>query len=106
MNIADILGQAGGLGTIAHELGIDEATAAKGANALLPAVLGGLKSQAKSSPEGLGGLASLLEGLGGASLAERVLQPGATDVDAGNGLLGHIFGSKDVSRAVADDAAS
>lgn len=106
MNITDVIAKAGGLGSIARELGVDEATAERGASALLPAILGGFKGQAKASPEGLGGLAGLLEGLGGAGLADNVIQPGPTDTTAGNGVLGKIFGSKDVSRAVADDAAA
>ncbi len=41
------------------------ATAEQGATALLPALLGGFKGTAKANPEGLGGLAGMLGGLGG-----------------------------------------
>ncbi|MEP6785096.1 MAG: DUF937 domain-containing protein [Sphingomonadales bacterium] len=106
MNISDIIAQSGGIGSIARELGIDENTAQAGVGALLPAVLGGFKGQAQASPEGLGGLMGMVQGLGGGGLLESVLGAGASNVDAGNGVLGQIFGSKDTSRAVATDAAT
>ena len=57
MQITDLIAQTGGLRSIARELGINEAEAAKGAAALAPAVLGGFKKQAQSSGlEGLGGM--------------------------------------------------
>jgi len=105
MDMMSILNQAGGIGAIARELGVDEATAQAGAAALLPAVLGGFKGQAQAHPEGLGGLVGMLGGLGGGGLLESVLAPAPSNVDAGNGVLGQIFGSKDVSRTVADHAA-
>jgi hypothetical protein len=43
--------------------------------------------------------------MGGGGLLESVLAPAPSNVDAGNGVLGQIFGSKDVSRTVADHAA-
>ena len=44
--------------------------------------------------------------MGSGSLLDQVLSPQPTDPSQGNEVLGQIFGSKDVSRAVADDAAS
>jgi hypothetical protein len=106
MNMMDILNQAGGVGAIARELGVDEGTAATGAAALLPAILGGFKGQAQAQPEGLGGLIGMLGGMGGGGLLASVLGAGPSNVDAGNSVLGQIFGSKDVSRTVAADAAT
>ena len=106
MNMMDILNQAGGIGAIARELGVDEGTAATGAAALLPAILGGFKGQAQTQPEGLGGLISMLGGMGGGGLLASVLGAGPSNVDAGNSVLGQIFGSKDVSRTVAADASA
>ena len=106
MQITDILAQMGGLQSMARELGVSEAQAASGAEALLPAILGGFKKQATSQPTGLEGLGGLLGQLGGGSLLEDVLAPQPTNVSRGNDVLGQIFGSKDVSRAVAQNAAS
>ena len=105
MQITDILGQMGGLSSMARELGISESEAAAGAAALAPAVLGGLKKQANAQPGGLEGLGGLLGQLGGGGLLDNVLSPQPTDVSQGNNVLGQIFGSKDVSRTVAQDAA-
>jgi hypothetical protein len=105
MEITDILSRMGGLQSMAKELGITESEAASGAGALAPAILGGLK---KAQVQGAGseGLGSLLGRLGGGGLLDNVLSPEPTDVGRGNEVLGEIFGSKDVSRAVAQDAAS
>jgi hypothetical protein len=96
----------GGLQSIAKELNISEAQAASGASALAPAILGGFKKQTQAQPAGLEGLGGLLGQLGGGSLLDDVLSPQPTNVGRGNDVLGQIFGSKDVSRAVAQNAAS
>lgn len=106
MQITDVLAQMGGLQSIARELGVSEAQAASGADALLPAILGGFKKQAQAQPAGLDGLGGLLGQLGGGGLLDNVLSPQPTDVSRGNDVLGQIFGSRDVSRTVAQDAAN
>ena len=104
MNLTDILAQAGGIESMASELGIPPALAKQGAEALLPAILGGFQKQATTGAgaEGLGGL---IGQLGGGGLLDAVLGSRPTPVEAGNDVLGQIFGSKDVSRTVADHAA-
>lgn len=106
MQITDILARMGGLQSMARELGVSEDDAARGTDALAPAVLGGLKKQAQSQPGGVAGLGGLLEQLGGGGLLDQVLSPQPTDVSQGDGVLAQIFGSRDVSRTVAQDAAS
>ncbi|MEY4564630.1 MAG: hypothetical protein RLZZ618_3907 [Pseudomonadota bacterium] len=106
MQITDILSQMGGLPSMARELGISEADAATGAEALVPALLGGFKNQVQSQGLGLEGLGGLLSQLGGGGLLDQVLSPHPTDVAPGNEVLGQIFGSPDVSRTVAQNAAS
>jgi hypothetical protein len=106
MQLTDILGQIGGLQSIARELGVSESQAANGADALLPAILGGFKKQAQEQPAGLDGLGGVLGQLGGGNLLDDVLSDQPTNVNRGNDVLGQIFGSRDVSRAVAQSAAS
>ncbi len=106
MQLSDILNQTGGLKSIARELNIGEAEAEKAAAALAPAVLGGFRKQAEASPQGLAGLGGLLSQFGGGGMMDAVLSPTATDTAPGNNVLGQIFGSKDVSRAVAQNAAT
>lgn len=105
MQITDILAQMGGLRSMARDLGISEGEARTGASALIPAILGGLKKQAQANPQGLEGLGGLLGQLGGGGLLDNLLSPQPTDVSQGNEVLGEIFGSKDVSRTVAQNAA-
>ena len=106
MQITDILAQLGGSESIARELGVSETQAARGVEALAPAVFGGLKKQVQAQPTGAEGLGGLLSRLGGGDLLDNVLAPRPTEVNRGNEVLGQIFGSKDVSRTVAQDAAS
>lgn len=106
MQITDMLAQMGGLQSIAKELGVSETQAVSAAEALAPAILGGFKKQAQSQPGGLEGLGGLLGQLGGSGLLDQVLSPQPTEVSRGNDVLGQIFGSKDVSRAVAQNAAA
>ena len=106
MQITDLLAQMGGLQSIARELGVSETQAASGAAALAPAILGGFKKQAQAQPSGLEGLGGLLGKLGGGGLLDDVLAPQPTNVNRGNDVLGQIFGSKDVSRTVAQNAAA
>jgi hypothetical protein len=105
MDITEILSQMGGLQSMAKELGITESQAATGASALAPAILGGMR-KAQGQAADSGGLGALLGQLGGGSLLDNVLGNEPTDVGRGNQVLGQIFGSKDVSRAVAQDASS
>ncbi|HEV2598682.1 DUF937 domain-containing protein [Sphingopyxis sp.] len=105
MNLTDILAQAGGIESMAKELGIPPAMAKQGADALLPAILGGFKKQAQSGG-GLEGLGGLIGQLGGGGLLDSVLGSQPTPVQQGNDVLGQIFGSKDVSRTVAGQAAT
>jgi hypothetical protein len=104
MQINDILEKTGGLNAIARELGISETQAATGAAALIPAILGGFRKQAQA-PAGLDGLGGLIGKLGGGALLDNVIGAQPTDVQPGNDVLGQIFGTKDVSRAVAQNAA-
>jgi hypothetical protein len=85
-------------------LGQDQTMAALAA--LVPALAGGLR-QTTASPDGLAGLIGALSG----GQHQRYLdnpqsltQPGA--VSEGNGILGHVLGSKDASRRVATQAAA
>lgn len=106
MNIQDILASTGGFGSIAKELGISESQVASGAQALLPAILGGFKRQANAQPSGMDALGGLLGQLGGGGLLDNLLSPEPTQVNRGNDVLGQIFGTREVSRQVAQHAST
>ncbi|HSM21128.1 MAG TPA: DUF937 domain-containing protein [Rubrivivax sp.] len=106
MQLTDLLARMGGLESMARDLGVDERQVATGADALLPAILGGFKKQAQAQPVGVEGLDGLLGQLGGGGLLDEVLAPQPTNAAHGNDVLGQIFGSKDVSRTVAQNAAA
>lgn len=106
MQMTEILAQMGGLQSMARELGVSESQATQGADALLPALLGGFMKQAQPAAGGSAGLGGLLGQLGGSGLLDDVLSPQPTPVARGNDVLGQVFGSKDVSRTVAQDAAA
>ena len=105
MQIDDMLARTGGIDSIARELGIAPQQAAAGAQALLPAILGGFQRSAQAQG-GLGGLGDLLGRLGGGGLLDQVVADQPTDVRQGDAVLGEIFGTRDVSRTVAQSAST
>ena len=108
VDVMEMLLRSGGIEAVSKQLGIPPAMASAGAEALVPAILGGFGKQASAGGDGdsgLGALIGMLGSLGGGGLAASVLGPGETDTAKGNEVLGQIFGSKDVSRSVAADAA-
>jgi hypothetical protein len=97
MNLNELL-PTGGIEALAGQLGISPEQARRGAEALLPSVLGGMSDHAA-------GLDAHVHALGGADLARNVVGTEPTQVEQGNQLLGGIFGSREVSRDVAGHAA-
>lgn len=105
MDIMAMINNGGGVEAIAAQLGVPANVAAAGVQALLPAIMGGFKKSAQDSG-GLEGLVGMLGGMGGGGLFDNVVSPAPTPVDAGNALLGGIFGSKEGSIAVAQHASA
>jgi hypothetical protein len=104
MNLNDII-PAGAIEALSSQLGIPADQARKGAEALLPSLIGGFGDAAGGhAAPAASDLESHLLGLGGESLADNVVGPQPTDIGLGNQILGKIFGSKDTSRQVADHA--
>ena len=107
MNFMDLLAESGGensIGALSKKLGLDGADAGKLVEAVAPALMRGLQKQTES-PDTMAGLTKALSGGG----HQRYLDdPGVVGDDAavadGNKILGHLFGSKDVSRNVAAQA--
>jgi hypothetical protein len=89
---------------IAKKVGIPEASARKGVEALAPSLQRGLQRNTRKP----GGADDLLKALRKGDHAKYVDKPETLESDAGvtdgNNILGHIFGSKDVSRNVAGEA--
>ena len=102
MDLNDILRSQGGIEAMALQLGVSEAQVQQGAEALLPAILGGFGRRVNG--EGDEGVGGLLESLGGVNLTQEVVSADPTPIEKGNNILGQIFGSKEVSREVAGEA--
>jgi len=109
MNLIEALlgGQAdGAVEQLGRQFGLDPSQTSSALGALLPAVATGFQRNA-ASPSGL---EALLGALGGGRHGRYVDDVGSLGmpgtVDDGNGILGHIFGSKDVSREVARRASA
>lgn len=108
MNLMDmILGAQGGntAQQAGAQLGLNQNQTQSAIAALLPAISSALKMNS-NSPQGLGGL---LQALQGGNHSQYLDDPASMarpeTVQDGNAILGHLFGSKDVSRAVAGHAA-
>lgn len=107
LNLMDMLAQANGgkgISQIAQQFGLDESQASGAIGALLPALSSGLKRNVAAP----GGLESLIGALQNGQHdqyldnPETIAQPDA--INDGNAILGHLLGSKDVSRAAASRA--
>jgi hypothetical protein len=102
-----LLNQGGGqvVRQLANNFGIDETQASSALSNLLPALGKGLAGNA-SQP---GGLESLMGALAGGQHQRYLEDPSMLNsqdsVNDGNGILGHILGSKDASQLVAQQAA-
>ncbi len=109
MNLFDMLSSSAGqaaMGQLSQQFGLDQNQTQSAVKALLPALSGGLKRNV-SQP---GGLEALMGALNNGShdqyldRPEALAQPDA--VNDGNAILGHLLGSKEVSRAVATKASA
>jgi hypothetical protein len=93
------------IGSIAKQLGIPDQVAQQAASSLVPALSRGLQRNA-SSPGGLDSLLGALKTGGHEKYVDNPETIGQeSSIADGNAILGHIFGSKDVSRNVAGNAA-
>ncbi|XHB98236.1 DUF937 domain-containing protein [Nitratireductor sp. ac15] len=98
-------GQGHGVDQLARQFGISQAQAQEAMEALLPAFSQGLKRNA-ADPYGAGNfLGALASGQHAKYFEDAANAFSPQGVAEGNGILGHLFGSKDVSRAVASHAA-
>jgi len=96
----------GGLvGAMAQNLGMSQEQATGAVRSMAPALSRGLSRNAKQ-PGGFDALMGALQkGNHGRYMDDPGLLGQAESIADGNAILGHIFGSKDVSRNVADNAA-
>jgi hypothetical protein len=108
MDLLDLLKAAGGsdsVGEIGNAVGLGSSDTSKLVASLGPALMRGLQKNT-SDDNGIAGLRKALESGGHDRYIDNpaLLKDAATVAD-GNNILGHIFGSKDVSRNVAGQAA-
>jgi hypothetical protein len=94
------------VGALSQQFGLSQDQTVSALGALLPALAGGLQRNL-SSPGGLDQLMGALgSGQHGRYLDDVGTLGSAASVSDGNAILGHILGSRDVSRTVATNAAS
>ncbi len=104
MNLMDLLKSTGGgdsVGQLANAVGLGSGDTSKLVDALGPALMRGLQKNT-ADDNGLAGLRRALETGGHDRYLDNPALMGAGETRSdGNRILGHIFGSKDVSRNVA-----
>lgn len=108
MNLLDLLDSTGGnqsLKSLAGTLGLDDSKIGNLVGALAPTLMGAMQKQTQSA-DGLSSLKNALQkGQHQEYLKNPELMSSAATVQDGNNILGHLLGSKDVSRNVAAQAA-
>jgi len=109
MDILEAISGAQGGGTVqqlGQQFGLSNDQVSSALSALVPALAAGFQ-QNMASPQGLDGLLGALGGGQHQRYVDDAAALGHPDtINDGNGILGHIFGSKDVSRQVATQAAA
>jgi hypothetical protein len=104
----DMLAQAQngqGIDALARQFNLSQQQAQAAVEALLPAFSQGLKRNT-ADPYGIGAfMQAVASGNHGKYFEDAAKAFTPQGVDEGNGILGHLFGSKEVSRAVAAQAA-
>lgn len=91
VDLDQMLGSSGtDVAGIADRFGLNPDQAQSALGSLMPAVLGGFQKKAEANDL--------------APATDAVSDAAQPDTDAGNGVLAHIFGSKDVSQQVANHA--
>jgi hypothetical protein len=106
MSILDMIGgqNSGAVQQLAAQFGLRPEQAQAAMSVLLPLVTAGVQREAQA--KGTDGLAAALaKGQHEKYLSEPAALADPATVTDGNAILGHIFGSKDVSRQVATNAA-
>lgn len=94
-----------GMDALSRQFGLSQQQTQAALEALMPAFSQGLKRNA-SDPYGVGSFLQAMSSGQHAKYFEDASRAfSAQGVDEGNGILGHLFGSKDLSRAVAAQAA-
>lgn len=108
MNMMDMIMQAAGGQApqqIGQQFGLNQQQSQSAISALLPAISSAMK-QNTNNPQGLAGLLGALQNGSHDQYLDNPAQLGQPQATTeGNAILGHLFGSKDVSRAVAGRAA-
>ncbi len=96
--------QGGGVKQLANQFGLDSNQANSALAQLIPALAGGVKKNVQQ-----GGLDSLISALNSGNHSQYLDNPSQLESEStisdGNAILGHLLGSKDVSRKVASHAA-
>jgi hypothetical protein len=107
MNMLDMIGSAQGgraVDNLAQQFGLSDQQAAAAIQALLPALSSGLKRNT-ATPEGLAGLLGALNQGGHERYYDDQNMFAESGVrDDGNRILGHVLGSKQISRAAVERA--
>jgi len=108
MNLIDMLVQSQGsqnISSLGRQFGLDEAQTRAALEQLAPVIAAGLRRNA-ASDDGLTNIAREVQAGQYARYADEPAEPQVNDATmAGNQILEQIFGSKDVSRGVANQAA-
>lgn len=96
----------GAMQQIARNFNLDDGQAKSAVGALLPALTRGMQQNA-ASPDGIQGLIGALKKGNHERYIDNPAQlTEASTIQDGNGILGHLLGSKDVSRQVAAQASA
>lgn len=104
MNLTQMLVTQRNVDELSQKFGLSEEQTLEVMGALIPAFSQGLKQQTRNPQGAMGLIEALASGHHGAYVEEPSTAVSKAGLADGNAILGHLFGNKDVSRSVADQA--
>jgi hypothetical protein len=109
MDLLATLRRSGGIDALARQIGLPPTTVAAAVEALLPALIGGLRDYAQRLGEGDAGVQAMLamiDGFGDGNLAAEVMGPGPLTADSGDKIVALFFDSANAKRWLAAEVAA
>lgn len=106
MELLATLRRSGGIDALARQADLLPAAVGPAVEALLPALLDGIRSYAQHLGDGDQGVKAVLAmfgRLGDGNLAVEVMGPGPLSDEAGNRILAHVFGSEEAKQRLANE---
>lgn len=109
MDLLATLRRSGGIDALARQMELPPVTVFAGAEALLPALLEGLRAHTQrmgGGEQGIAAMLAIINGFGDGNLAAAVMGPDPLQSEMGDRIIAQFFGSHDAKHRLAEEVAA